>query len=132
MKVYCGMDLVDIGRIEKIIARQGESFINRCFTAGEARYADSKRSESVRISSYAARFAAKEACGKAFGTGILSRGIALKDIEVVISSSGTPALRLTGNAKKMAEELNITDCSVSLTHDGGVAGAVVVMLGGDV
>ena len=129
MKIYCGTDLVDITRIEKIISRQKDAFITRCFTEEEIRYCSSKGNEAAKAASFAARYAAKEAFGKAVGTGVLSEGIGMKDIETVCDSSGAPSLKLYGAAEEKAEQLGITSVSVSLTHDGNMAGAVVAMLG---
>lgn len=129
MKIYCGTDLVDITRIESILARQKDAFITRCFTEEEIRYCSSKGSDASRAASFAARYAAKEAFGKAVGTGVLSEGIGMKDIETVCDGSGAPSLKLNGAAKAKAEQLGITSVSVSLTHDGNMAGAVVAMLG---
>lgn len=131
MKLYCGTDLVDITRMESILARQKDAFITRCFTEEEIRYCSSKGSDSAKAASYAARYAAKESFGKAIGTGVLSEGIGMKDIETVTDGSGAPRLRLYGKAKERAESLGITSMSVSLTHDGNMAGAVVCMLGSD-
>ncbi|MBR6487410.1 MAG: holo-ACP synthase, partial [Clostridiales bacterium] len=78
--------------------------------------------------SFAARFAAKEACGKALGTGIMSEGIGLTDIEVVTDEKGAPRLELKGRAKEKADELGVFSISVSLTHDGGMAAAYCTML----
>ena len=131
MKIYCGTDLVDISRMESILMRQKDAFITRCFTEEEICYCNSKGSDSARTASYAARYAAKEAFGKALGTGVMSEGIGMRDIETVCGSSGAPSLRLYGKAKEKADALGITSVAVSLTHDGNMAGAVVTMLGSD-
>lgn len=130
MKIYCGTDLVDITRMEGILERQKDAFVTRCFTEGEIEYCSSK-SASSQAASYAARYAAKESFGKAIGTGVLSEGIGMKDIETVVGEGGAPHLELHGKAKEWADKLGITSMSVSLTHDGNMAGAVVVMLGSD-
>ncbi len=89
-----GSDLCDIRRIEKTLARHGERFIGRIFTDIER--AKSER-RAQRAASYAKRFAAKEACAKALGTG-LSRGVFWRDMGVVNLPGGKPTMRLTGGA----------------------------------
>ncbi len=131
MKIYCGTDLVDISRMAGILERQKDAFITRCFTEEEIRYCNSRSSDSARVSSFAARYAAKEAFGKALGTGVMSEGIGMRDIETVNGSAGAPYIRLYGAAKQKADAAGITSVSVSLTHDGNMAGAVVCMLGSD-
>lgn len=128
MKILCGTDLVDIERFRKILERNETAFINKCFTAEEQKLCRSKAGGKGAAESFAARFAAKEACGKALGTGIMSEGIILTDIEVVTDSKGAPHLELKGKAKDKAEELGVVSISVSLTHDGGMAAAYCTML----
>jgi holo-[acyl-carrier protein] synthase len=89
-----GVDLVDIRRIEKTIERHGERFIARIYTAVERARAERKAN---RIETYAKRFAAKEACAKALGTGF-RHGVFFRDMGVVNLPSGKPTLRLTGGA----------------------------------
>ena len=89
-----GSDLCDIRRVEETLARFGERFTHRCFTETERRKADAR---AGRAATYAKRFAAKEACAKALGTGI-RRGVAWRDIGVVNLPSGQPTLHLTGGA----------------------------------
>ena len=73
-------------------------------------------------------FADKEAVGKALGTGLLSEGVGMHDIEVIKDERGTPQIKLKGGALTHAEELGMSSISISLTHDGGIAGAYCVML----
>jgi len=89
-----GNDLIDVRRVEKTIERYGERFIRRIFTPEEQALA-SKRAKPA--ATYAKRFAAKEACAKALGTG-MNRGVTFHDIGVVNLPSGQPALQLTGGA----------------------------------
>jgi holo-[acyl-carrier protein] synthase len=96
-----GNDIIDIRRVEKTIARYGERFIKRLFTAAEQAKA-AKRSHP--IATYAKRFAAKEACAKALGTGI-NRGVYFKDMGVVNLPSGQPTLQLTGGALKQLQKM---------------------------
>ena len=90
-----GNDMVDIRRIEKTLERHGERFVARIFTDIEQRKSDRR---AARAASYAKRFAAKEACSKALGTGFRA-GIYWKDMGVVNEPSGRPTLQLTGNAR---------------------------------
>ena len=89
-----GTDLVDIRRIEQAITRHGDRFINRIYTEVERARAERKQN---RIDTYAKRFAAKEACAKALGTGF-RQGVFFRDMGVVNLTSGKPTLRLTGGA----------------------------------
>ncbi|MBE7070856.1 MAG: holo-[acyl-carrier-protein] synthase [Ruminococcaceae bacterium] len=128
MEILCGTDLVEIERFKKILERNDTGFINKCFTLKEQETCNSKAGGKRSAESYAARFAAKEACGKALGTGIMSEGIGLTDIEVETDKKGAPYLVLSGKAKEKAEELGVFSISVSLTHDGGMAAAYCCML----
>ena len=94
MIIGLGNDLIDIRRVEQSIARFGERFLSRVFTEVERAKSD-KRAQ--RAASYAKRFAAKEACAKALGTG-LRRGVYLADMGVVNLRSGQPTMQLTGGA----------------------------------
>ena len=128
MKILCGTDLVEIERFRRILEKNETSFINKCFTEKEQEYCKVKAGGKRAAESFAARFAAKEACGKALGTGIMSEGICMTDIEVVIDEKGAPHLELKGSAKEKADELGVISISVSLTHDGGMAAAYCTML----
>jgi holo-[acyl-carrier protein] synthase len=101
MIIGVGNDLCDIRRIEDSLTRFGERFIKRCFTETERRKSDAR---AGRAASYAKRFAAKEACAKALGTG-LRAGIAWRDMGVVNLPSGKPTLQLTGGAAARLEAL---------------------------
>lgn len=94
MIVGLGSDLIDIRRIEKTLQRHGERFVKRVFTEVEQKKSDRRKE---RAASYAKRFAAKEACAKALGTG-LSRGVFWRDMGVVNLPGGKPTMELTGGA----------------------------------
>jgi holo-[acyl-carrier protein] synthase len=94
MIIGMGSDLIDIRRVEKSIERFGERFTHRCFTETERRKSDGRK---TRAASYAKRFAAKEACSKALGTGI-AQGVFWRDMGVVNLPSGKPTMLLTGGA----------------------------------
>lgn len=94
MIIGIGSDLIDIRRVEKSIDRFGERFTHRCFTEIERAKSDRRKN---RAASYAKRFAAKEACSKALGTG-LAQGVFWKDMGVINLPSGKPTMHLTGGA----------------------------------
>jgi holo-[acyl-carrier protein] synthase len=101
MIIGIGSDLCDIRRIEETLARHGERFTERIFTEVERARADSKAN---RAATYAKRFAAKEACAKALGTGI-RRGVFWRDMGVVNQRSGQPTMALTGGAAERLKAL---------------------------
>ena len=119
--VCCGVDQVEISRIDQIILRHGRRFFERCFTQQEVIDA---RGHTAAL---AARFAAKEAVAKALGTGI--GVVRWREIEVVSDSNRRPILRLHGKAAIIAEELDLIEWSVSLSHTRDYAIAIVVGLG---
>jgi holo-[acyl-carrier protein] synthase len=101
MIIGMGSDLIDIRRVEKSIERFGERFTHRCFTDIERRKSDGRK---MRAASYAKRFAAKEACSKALGTG-LAQGVFWKDMGVVNLPSGKPTMALTNGAAERLSTL---------------------------
>jgi holo-[acyl-carrier protein] synthase len=101
MIIGFGSDITDIRRIEKVIGRHGERFLERIFTEKERARAERK---AKRVETYAKRFAAKEACAKALGTGIRS-GVWWRDMGVVNLPSGRPTMQLTGGALRRLEAL---------------------------
>ena len=122
-----GSDLSDIRRIEASLARFGERFTHRVFTEVERTRSERKPD---RASSYAKRFAAKEACAKALGTGI-RRGVFWRDMGVVNMRSGQPTMALTGGALERLQALTPDGCEavihLSLTDDHPYAQAFVVI-----
>jgi holo-[acyl-carrier protein] synthase len=104
MIVGMGSDLIDIRRVEQTLTRFGDRFIRRCFTETEIAKAESRRTGGGHIATYAKRFAAKEACSKALGTGF-SSGVYMRDIGVVNDPLGRPTLVLTGGVLKRLESL---------------------------
>jgi holo-[acyl-carrier protein] synthase len=122
-----GSDLIDIRRIGRTIERHGERFLARIFTEIE-RGKSEKRAN--RIESYAKRFAAKEACSKALGTGF-RRGVYWRDMGVVNLDSGKPTMALTGGALARLGEILPDGCEVrievSLTDEPPMAHAIVVI-----
>ena len=125
MIIGIGTDIVSISRMEKAI--QQSRFIDRVFTASEIEYASSRG--QIKAASFAARFAAKEAVLKAFGTGL--RGGELKEIEVEIDNLGAPHINLYGNFLKLAKEKGVKATHISLSHEREYATAFCVMEGND-
>ena len=101
MIIGLGSDLIDIRRIEKTLERHGDRFVSRIFTEIERKKSDAR---AQRAASYAKRFAAKEACAKALGTG-LARGVFWRDMGVVNLPGGKPTMKLTGGAAKRLQAL---------------------------
>jgi holo-[acyl-carrier protein] synthase len=115
-----GVDMVEIERVARVLARHPRRFIARVFTEGEARHCRG------RISELAVRFAAKEAVMKALGTGV--RGIGWREIEVLPNRRGKPLVRLHGNAAHRAAQLGLITLDVSLSHSRDHAIALAVAL----
>ena len=118
MKV--GVDLIEIDRIRRALARHGESFKERCFTEGERAYCDSKPNPPQH---YAGRFAAKEAVGKALGSGVY---FTWKEIE--IRGRPKPGVHLSGRTAAWAERVGVSQVELSMTHSQELAAAVAVAL----
>ena len=127
MIIGIGSDLCDIRRIERSLARFGERFTHRIFTSGERARSDRRVG---RAPSYARRFAAKEACAKALGTGMRA-GVFWRDMDVVNRPGGQPMMRLTGGALNRLNALTPPGheavVHVSLTDDPPLAQAFVVI-----
>lgn len=119
-----GIDLVDFGRIEQMIERHGERFLDRVFTPREQADADKVKN---RIEKLAGRFAAKEAVMKLVGTGWRD-GVAWTDIEVVNNPLGQPVVNLSGKVKELADALNLGPVALSITHTANVAMASALAL----
>ena len=132
MIVGMGSDIVDIRRIEEALERFGERFTQRVFTEGERAKAERRKggAHNSRASTYAKRFAAKEAFSKAVGTGF-NFGVYMRDIEVVNLPTGQPTLKLHGNAAKAVERLVPSGMKahvhLTLTDEYPIAQAQVVI-----
>ena len=127
MIIGIGSDLIDIRRVEKTLERFPERFKNRIFTETERRKSDRRVN---RAASYAKRFAAKEACSKALGTGF-RRGVFWRDLGVVNLKSGKPTMALTGSARARLESLipegMAPQIDLTITDDFPLAQAVVII-----
>ena len=129
MIIGLGTDVVDIRRIERSLGRFGKTFCDRVYTAAEQQHCDS-RSGNKRAAAYAMRWAAKEACSKALGTG-LRQGVFWRDMQVGHLSSGKPVMTLTGGAsarlKCLTKDGFTSQIDVSLTDEYPYAMAVVII-----
>ena len=133
MRAWCrvilglGSDLVDIRRIERVIDLYGDRFLDRIFTETERRKCDRRVS---RAASYARRFAAKEACAKALGTGF-RRGVFWRDLGVENLPSGQPTMRLTGGARLRLDAMTpkgmVARLDLTLTDEPPLAQALVII-----
>tara|TARA_B100000315_G_C14587217_1_gene593689 strand:+ start:1948 stop:2358 length:411 start_codon:yes stop_codon:yes gene_type:complete len=122
-----GNDLIDITRIEKTLERFGDRFIQRIFTDIEQAKSDKRR---MRAASYAKRYAAKEACSKALGTGF-RKGVFWRDMGVINLPSGKPTMKLTGGALKRLEEIipdgMAAQIDLTITDEPPTAEALVII-----
>ena len=127
MIIGIGNDMIDIRRVERTIERYGERFLERVFTEAERLKSDGR---AMRAASYAKRFAAKEACAKALGTGF-RQGVFWRDMGVVNLPSGRPTLELTGGAARVLARLTPQGHEVridlSITDDFPTAQAIVII-----
>ena len=132
MIIGLGNDIIDVRRIEASLDRFGERFIQRIFTTREKTKSERRSTgrHNPRAASYAKRFAAKEACAKALGTG-LRRGVFWRDMGVVNLPSGQPTLVLTGGALRRLEAITppgmTAMISLTMTYDYPWAEAVVII-----
>ncbi len=125
MIVGIGVDIVEIGRIRRLRERQGEAFLEKCFTPAEREYCRRRKNADE---SFAARFAAKEAVMKALGTG-WSGGASFAGIEVVRDDDGPPTVQLHGKTAALAESKGVLALHLSLSHSERYAVAQVVAEG---
>jgi len=127
MIIGIGNDMIDIRRVERTIERYGERFLERVFTETERLKSDGR---ATRAASYAKRFAAKEACAKALGTGF-RQGVFWRDMGVVNLPSGRPTLQLTGGAARALAHLTPDGHEIridlSITDDFPTAQAIVII-----
>ncbi|WDZ77659.1 holo-ACP synthase [Ensifer adhaerens] len=127
MIIGIGSDLIDIRRIENSLSRFGERFVQRCFTDVEIAKSDGRKN---RAASYAKRFAAKEACSKALGTG-LAQGVFWKDMGVINLPGGKPTMNLTGGAAERLVQMlppgHRAAIHLTITDDFPLAQAFVII-----
>jgi holo-[acyl-carrier protein] synthase len=125
MIVGIGLDIVETAQLRRLLGEQGDRFEQRVFTAGE-RMACQERVD--REQALAARYAAKEACLKALGTG-WNDGLAFQQVEIVEGERGAPVIKLTGKAAERARERGVRQVHVTLSHQPGIAAAAVILEG---
>lgn len=118
-----GMDLVQISRIEQTLHRHGERFTRRVFHGCEVKLANTRKKSAEYL---AGCFAVKEAALKAFGD-FPGRGIPWSEIFITHERTGKPILHFEGRAKALADEKGANRCHVTITHDGDIAAAVVIL-----
>ena len=127
MIIGIGSDLIDIRRVEKTLERFGDRFTNRCFTEIERTKSDRRR---LRAASYAKRYAAKEACSKALGTGF-RKGVFWRDLGVINLTGGKPTMKLTGGALKRLEDMTPEGMDIqidlTITDEPPIAEAMVII-----
>lgn len=127
MIIGIGSDLIDIRRVERTLERFGDRFTNRCFTEVERQKSDRRR---LRAESYAKRYAAKEACSKALGTGF-RKGVFWRDLGVVNLPGGKPTMALTGGALLRLEEITPdgmeAKIDLTITDEPPIAQALVII-----
>jgi holo-[acyl-carrier protein] synthase len=127
MIIGMGSDITDIRRIEKVIGRHGDRFLDRIFTEAERSRAERR---AHPMATYAKRFAAKEACAKALGTGI-RRGVWWRDMGVINLPSGRPTMQLTGGALRRLESITPAGCEaridLTISDEWPLAQAIVVI-----
>lgn len=123
MAIYCGVDIIEIDRVKQSFETIGDNFRDRVFTQAEIAYCESRK--AARFESYAARFAAKEAVSKAFGTGIGDVG--WKDIEILNDDKGKPYVVLSERARGIFDKMKGLGISLSLSHCKSYAVAFAVL-----
>ena len=125
MIIGTGIDIVEIARFRKILAKTGERFLTRVFTTEEQRFCLARRDS---VPHFAARFTAKEAAFKALGTG-WAKGVTWFDVEVQRQENNAPVILLHGTASKIAESKGVVRIHLSLTHTDNWAAATVIFEG---
>ena len=125
MIIGCGIDLVKIERIEKIIKKWGDNFTSRIFTLLEREYCEKKKGNKYQ--SYAGRFAAKEALLKSLGLGL--RGVNWKEIEIENNELGQPIIETSGKLKNIASVKGVSKCFITISHTKDYAIAQVILEG---
>ncbi|HXX58587.1 MAG TPA: holo-ACP synthase [Thermodesulfovibrionales bacterium] len=127
IRLYQGVDIVEISKFKGILLRH-DAFLRDIFTDQERAYCESRKRPYIH---FAGRFAAKESCLKALGTGFSGPGIdhTFKEIEVIPDASGKPRLSLSGWAEKISKRRKIDQWTVSISHSADYAVATVILLG---
>ena len=130
MIIGLGEDLVEISRIQKLIDHQGDRFLSKCFTPTEIELSKKHTSEDRKTSYFSKRFAAKEACLKAIGTG-MREGISWQDMDIRNDDLGRPILKVSGGVAEKLEKLTPSKLKpaihITLSDEAGLAKATVIL-----
>ena len=122
----CGIDIIHHNRIEKLTERKGPDYLSKIWTAQEIKDC-SRKDGSLRYDSLAARFAAKEAVSKAFGTGFGRDGVRLDEIEILENSIGAPYVVLHGTTEEFFKSSGFCEIEISLSHDQDLSTAICII-----
>ena len=126
MIVGLGIDIIEIARLDEVLSRHGDKFLERTYTEKER--ASAARKKAAVNAFYAGRWAAKEALAKALGCGF-SKDCGWLDIEVINNDAGQPLMSLSGKAAAHAEKIGVSEISLSISHEKSYACAVVILEG---
>ena len=122
----CGIDIIHHNRIEKLAERKGQDYLSKIWTAGEIKDC-TRKDGSLRYDSLAARFAAKEAVCKAFGTGFGRDGVRLDEIEILENAMGAPYVMLHGTTEEFFKDSDFHEIEISLSHDQDLSTAICII-----
>lgn len=122
----CGIDIINNNRIRMLVDRRGTGYLSKIWTANEVGYC-TRTDGTLQYESLAARYAAKEAVGKAFGTGLLRSGIRLEEIEILNDRHGAPYVVLHGATKDFYIQQEFQGIEISLSHDGDNSVAMCIL-----
>ena len=128
MIVRCGIDMVYLPRLERLLSKHGKSFGEKILAAEEVEYVFSFQRSRRRLQTFAGLFAAKEAIAKALGTGLWSAGVAWRDVVILKNEQGKPYIEFRNKVKEHADKLEIVSMDISISHDGDYAIASCQML----
>ncbi len=128
MIVRCGIDMVYLPRLERLLSKHGKSFGEKILAAEEVEYVFSFQRPRRRLQTFAGLFAAKEAIAKALGTGLWSAGVAWRDVVILKNEQGKPYIEFRNKVKEHADKLEIVSMDISISHDGDYAIASCQML----
>ncbi len=122
----CGIDLIHQERIEDLVTRRGVDYLSKIWTTKEI-FSCTHKDGTLKFDSLAARYAAKEAVSKAFGTGFGRKGVRLEEIEILDNHLGAPYVVLHGTTKEFFKEQGFVEIQVSLSHDKNVSIAMCIL-----
>ncbi len=126
-KIYHGIDIVECSRMEQLVQKHNQRFLQRVFTTDELNYCNQYNKSKKNYEHLAGRFAVKEAVMKILGTG-WSDGVSWRDIETYNTVTGKPKIRLHNRAAKIASQMGISEIAISISHTGNLAMASAVAI----